>query len=173
MIQEATEREKRLLVRGHYGWRHWSAPRKSGLRTLLGEGGMDNLIVTTGLNLILNSGLGTLYMGLINASPTPSIVAGDTMASHAGWAETHTTYNEATRPQWSYSVTNGVASAANVNFNFTGTVTVHGLFMTSNNTKGGTTGTLLSAAAFSQGNRSFQNGQFLQGSFTLTLTRVQ
>jgi len=74
--------------------------------------------------------------------------AADVMNSHATWTEL-TAYDEATRPAW----TPGTVSAGSVSntaskarFTASGAMTVLGLFMTSNNTKSGTTGTLYGAA---------------------------
>jgi len=128
----------------------------------------ENLITNAGLDHILDvvlsagSQLTTWYVGLISATPT--VAAGDTMSSHAGWTEV-TTYSNANRVTWTdagvsaQSITN---SASPASFNINGTVTVGGAFLTSNNTKGGTTGTLLSAKAFSGGNRSFISGDELR-----------
>ena len=52
-----------------------------------------NLVVTEGANHLWDVALGGVtpvdpwYVGLINSTPTPSIVAGDTLASHGGWVE--------------------------------------------------------------------------------------
>lgn len=160
----------KIQARGRFDWKHWSAPGGNGKRVLLAEGVIDNLVVTTGLNLILTSGLGTAYMALINASPAPTILAANTMASHAGWVES-VDYSESVRQTWSYAIASGIASAASPSsFSMNGTVSIYGLFITSSSTKSGTSGTLISAGAFAEGSRSMQNGQTLQASYTLTLT---
>lgn len=140
-------------------------------------------------NLVVNQGLkdmndkyfsgatytATWFLGLINASPTPSYVAGDTAASHAGWSET-AAYSQATRP----AVTFGAATTADpsvinnsgspATFSINGTVTVAGAFLISNNTKSGTTGILFSEANFqSPGSRSVVNGDTLTVTYQFSL----
>jgi hypothetical protein len=94
------------------------------------------------------------YIVPINNSPTPSIVAGDTAASHAGWAEA-TTYSESTRQQYNPTCSNKVmtntASAATITAS--GSLTVYGVFLISDNTKSGSSGMLAAAAAFTGGNQ--------------------
>lgn len=88
-------------------------------------------------------------IGLINNSGFSALAAADTMSSHAGWAE-FTGYSQSNRVAWgagnpaSQSITN--SSPAVFDINATGTV--YGIFVTSENTKGGTTGTLWATAGF-------------------------
>jgi hypothetical protein len=64
-------------------------------------------------------------------------------------------------------ITNSASPAA---FNINGSTTVGGAFLTSNNTKGGTTGTLFSAADFSApGDRTVANGDTLNVTYTFSL----
>jgi hypothetical protein len=64
-------------------------------------------------------------------------------------------------------VTNSASPAV---FNINGTTTVGGAFLTSENTKGGTTGTLFSAADFgSPGDRSVVNSDTLSVTYTFSL----
>ena len=118
-----------------------------------------NLVVNTGINLILTSGFGTSYIGLLNGTPT--LVAGDIMASHAGWTEI-TAYT-ATRPAYTNVITGTsmTNSASKATFNINGTVTVGGIFVCTNSTIGGTTGTLITETAFSTGNKSCINGDII------------
>lgn len=140
-------------------------------------------------NLVVNEGLkdmndkyfsgttytATWYLGLINASPAPSYSANDTAATHAGWAET-SAYSQATRPQ----VTFGAATTADPSvisnsgspstFSINGTVTVAGAFLISENTKGGASGVLFSAANFqSPGSRSVVSGDTLTVTYQFSL----
>lgn len=110
----------------------------------------ENLIVATGINFLLENGLKSvsLYVGLMGTGPT--VADGDTMASHAGWTEV-TAYSQSNRP----ALTLGTAasksidnSASKASFSINGTATLGGAFVASNNTKGGTTGTLINAKAF-------------------------
>jgi hypothetical protein len=140
-------------------------------------------------NLVVNVGLkdmndkyftGSAYtagwfLGLYGAASSNNPAAGDTMASHAGWTEV-TDYTEATRPACTFgaattadpSVISNSASVAV--FSIDDTVTVGGAFLTSNSTKGGTTGTLFSAADFqSPGDRSVVNGDVINVTYTFSL----
>jgi hypothetical protein len=97
------------------------------------------------------------------------------MSSHIGWTEV-TAYSNANRPTATFAtpttadpsvVTN---SASPASFNINATATIGGAFLTSNNTKGGTTGTLFSAADFqSPGDRSVVNGDTLNVTYTFSL----
>lgn len=132
---------------------------------------IQNIVVNAGLNYLLDAGLSggaqitTWYLLLTDGTPT--VAAGDTMSSHAGWAEV-TAYDESTRAAWtdggvsSQSVTNS-ASAAVFTISADST-TVGGAGLTSVSTKGGTTGTLYAAGAFSAGDKGLDDGD------TLTVT---
>jgi hypothetical protein len=133
-----------------------------------------NIVVTEGLNLLLTRAFKTIapdvnwYVGLKN-SGTP--VAGDTMASHGSWSE-NTTYTEGTRPAWTAGSVSGGSvdnSAAKAVFSINGTTTVYGAFLSTNNTKSGTTGTLYGVADFSA-SRSVASGDTLNVQVTLTAT---
>ena len=140
-------------------------------------------------NLVVNEGLqdmnakyftGTTYtaawyLGLYGSGATNSPAAGDTMASHAGWTEV-TAYSQATRPACTFGTPTtanpsvATNSASPATFSINGTTTIGGAFVTSNNTKGGTTGTLYSAADFSApGDRSVVSGDTLSVTYTLSL----
>jgi hypothetical protein len=116
------------------------------------------------------------YLGLITGPGSgTTIAAADTMSSHAGWTE-NTSYSQSTRPACTFgtpttanpSVATNSASAAT--FSINGTATIAGAFLTSNNTKSGTTGTLFSAADFSSpGDRSVVSGDTLTVTYTLSL----
>jgi hypothetical protein len=117
----------------------------------------------------------TWYLGLYGAGASNTPAAGDTMASHAGWTEV-TAYSNGTRVTATFvtattanpSVVTNTASPAV--FNINGSTTVGGAFLTSNDTKGGTTGTLFSAADFgSPGDRSVVNSDTLSVTYTFSL----
>ena len=134
-----------------------------------------NIVVNAGLNYLLDAGLSagsaitTWYLGLLSATPT--VAAGDTMASHAGWTEI-TAYDEANRVTWvdggvaSQTVSN-TASPADFTISTNGT-NIGGAFLTSNNTKGGTTGTLYAAGAFTAGDKSLDDNDSIEVTFTAT-----
>jgi hypothetical protein len=140
-----------------------------------------NLVVNVGLqdmNTKYFSGSGytaTWYLGLYGSGATNSPAAGDTMSSHIGWTEV-TAYSQATRPQAVFgtattadpSVISNSASPAVYSIN--GTTVVGGAFLTSNNTKGGTTGVLFSAVDFSSpGDRSVVSGDTISLTYTFSL----
>lgn len=133
----------------------WIIEHKDKDGNLINTYEIDNAISDEGMNYLLDAGfnsgtpIGTWYIGLIDSTGFTGVAAGDTMASHAGWAET-TAYSNATRPAWTSgaAAARAITNATAVNFNINATVTVKGLFITSNNVKGGTTGKLWSAALF-------------------------
>jgi hypothetical protein len=141
----------------------------------------ENLVVNVGLQymagvaLTSTAQITTWYLGLWGAAASNAPAAGDTMASHIGWTEV-TPYSNATRPTATFAaatnanpsvVTN---SASPASFTINATATVGGAFLTSNDTKGGSTGTLFSGADFSApGDRSVVSGDTLNVSYTLSL----
>jgi hypothetical protein len=140
-----------------------------------------NLVVNVGLkdmNEKYFTGSGytaAWYLGLYGAAASNNPAAGDTMASHAGWTEI-TAYSESTRPQCTFgtsttadpSVISNSASVAV--FSVNGTATVGGAFLTSNNTKGGTTGILFSAGDFqAPGDRAVVSGDTLNVTYQFSL----
>ena len=145
------------------------------------EESSHNLVVNVGLqdmNTQYFTGSGytaAWYLGLYGAGASNTPAASDTMSSHAGWTEV-TDYSQATRPACSFGTpttadpsvaTNSVSPAT---FSINATTTVGGAFLTSNNTKGGTTGILFSAADFSSpGDRSVVSGDTLSVTYTFSL----
>jgi hypothetical protein len=140
-------------------------------------------------NLVVNGGLQDMnakyftgssytaawYLGLYGAAASNNPAAGDTMSSHAGWTEV-VAYSQATRPACTFGTPTtanpsvATNSASPATFSINGTTTVGGAFLTSNNTKSGTTGTLYSAADFSSpGDRSVVSGDTLSVTYTLSL----
>ena len=140
-----------------------------------------NLVVNAGLAYMAGTALTsvaqitTWYIGLYGAGASNTPAAGDTMSSHAGWTEV-TAYSNATRVAATFvtattanpSVVTNSASPAT--FNINGTTTVGGAFLTSGSAKGGTTGTLFSAADFSSpGDRSVVSGDIISVTYTFSL----
>jgi len=129
------------------------------------NGGKDSL-----LNVYFHSAtqITTWYIGLVDNSGFSAFAAGDTMASHSGWTES-TAYSESVRQTWGVgassgqSVTNGTAAT----FTMNGTATIKGIFIPSDSTKGGTTGTLWSTAAFAS-TVSVNNGDLLKVTYTVS-----
>jgi hypothetical protein len=140
-------------------------------------------------NLVVNEGLqdmnakyftGTTYtaawyLGLYGSGSTNSPAAGNTMASHSSWTEV-TDYSQATRPACTFGTPTtanpsvATNSASPATFSINATTVVGGAFLTTSNTKGGSTGILYSAADFSApGDRSVVSGDTLSVTYTLSL----
>ena len=145
------------------------------------EAESHNLVVNVGLqdmNTKYFSGssyTAAWYIGLYGAAASNNPAASDTASSHAGWTEV-TAYSQSTRPQCVFgtattadpSVISNSASPASYSIN--ATTTVGGAFLISNSTKGGSTGTLFSAADFaSPGDRSVVSGDSLSVTYTFSL----
>jgi hypothetical protein len=140
----------------------------------------QNLVVNVGLQYMAGVALTSTaqitswYIGLYGAGASNTPAATDTMSSHAGWTEV--TPYAGTRPAATFAaatnanpsvVTN---SASPASFTINATQTVGGAFLTSNNTAGGTTGTLFSAADFqSPGDRNVVSGDTLNVTYTFSL----
>lgn len=112
--------------------------------------------------------ISTWYLGLIDTTGFSTDPDADTMASHAGWTEADD-YTEANRVEW---VTGAAAGRAITNpttaeFSVNATVTLSGLFVTSDNTKNGTTGTLWSTALFAS-TVTANNGDTLKVTYSVT-----
>ena len=140
-----------------------------------------NLVVSVGLqgmNAKYFSGssyTAAWYLGLYGAGASNNPAASDTMSSHAGWSE-DSNYSEATRPACTFGtattadpsvITN---SASPATFSINTSTTIGGAFLVSNNTKGGTSGVLFSAADFaSPGDRSVVSGDTINVTYTFSL----
>jgi hypothetical protein len=125
-----------------------------------------NGVTSAGLDYVLNTcfrggtAVTTWYLGLVDNSGWTGYNLTDTMSSHSSpntWAE-NTDYSNANRPTWSPGAPSGnaISNSTTVDFNMTpssGSRTIKGLFCVSNNTVGGTTGTLFSTASFAAGRR--------------------
>lgn len=141
-----------------------------------------NTVMTLGENFVLDtvfrgsSYTAAFYFGLIASGSYSAINVADTMASHAGWLEANASnapnYDEAARPAATFgnaassgSITNSAVSV----FTIAASGTVKGAFLTTNNTKGGTTGTLINAGLFTQGDRAVVDNDVINVSGTWSL----
>ena len=132
------------------------------------EENKKNLIVTAGLNHILDvefhatTQVTTWYIGLKGAG---SVAAGDTMASHSGWAEL--TGYSGDRKAWTEGAASSgsMTNSSSVDFTINATATVAGAFL--NTAATGTSGTLYGAVDFSS-SRTVISGDTLQVTVTVT-----
>jgi len=141
---------------------------------VIAEWDVPNGIVDVGLNSLLEvyfhatSQITTWYVGLVDNAGFSAFNNADTMGRHAGWAE-GTAYSQANRVEWTEgaAAARSITNAATLDFSINATATIKGIFVTSNNTKGGTTGTLWSTAAFAS-NVSVVNGDTLKITYTVS-----
>lgn len=138
-----------------------------------------NLVVNTGLqylNTQVFKGVtytATWYMGLVNSGAT--YAAGNTMLSHSTWTE-NVAYAQSARPTMSFGVATTadpsvITSTATV-FTVNATGAIAGAFVTTDNTKSGTAGTLFSVGNFTVGDRSVVSGDTLNVTYTFSADAV-
>lgn len=141
----------------------------------------ENMVTAAGIAALLTimfeaaTQITSWYIGLVDNAGFTAFNAADVMTSHAGWSEVATTnWSNTARPQWSPgSVSSGaIVNASTVNYNMinSGSLTVYGLFLNSDSTKGGTSGTLFSTAAFTGGTQAVNNGDTLKITYTMSAT---
>lgn len=147
---------------------------------------VPNVITTVGKNDILDKYFAgsaytaTMYMGLISGTSYTSVpVVGDTQASHATWNECGATtygpdYSSANRVTVAWnSASTGSKSSTSTQFTISSVAngtTVKGCLISTNNTKQGTTGTLVSAGLFSGGDKVVAVNDVLNVTYTAQLT---
>lgn len=176
-IMRALNSGERVFAAGAY---HVECHDKDG--NLKWELDTPNLVVNVGAQymcgvaLTATAQITSWYLGLYGAAASNNPAAGDTMASHAGWTEV-VPYSEATRPACSFAAATlanpsvATNSASKATFTINASATVGGAFLTSSNTKSGTSGTLFSAADFgSPGDRAVVSGDVLSVTYTFSLT---
>lgn len=131
-----------------------------------------NGITDVGIHYLLEAGfrggtaISSWYAGLIDNSGYTGVNASDTMSSHTGWSES-TDYNESVRQTLSFGAAASRQITAQVSFTMNATKTIQGIFVTSDNTKSGTTGTLWSTALFASA-PSLVSGNVLTANYTLS-----
>lgn len=111
--------------------------------------------------------IGTWYVGLVDNTGFTAFADTDTMASHGGWSEA-TIYSESTRVEWTEgaAASKQITNASPLTFSINASGTIHGIFVTSDSTKSGTTGVLWATAALST-NRAVNNGDSLKITYTV------
>lgn len=122
---------------------------------IVGTFAFSNTVVNEGKNLLFDvmfngaTQITAWYIGLMDNSGYSASPVTDTAVSHAGWTE-FIGYSDATRRTWasdaaaSQQITNTTSAVFNIN----ATGTLRGIFVTSVNTKGSSTGKLWSTALF-------------------------
>ena len=139
---------------------------------------IENMVVTVGQNLTLNTILGNTAAGAVvmGLKGTGTVAATDTQASHPGWLEVGGTNAPAyagSRPTPSFAAASAASKATSsaVSFSVTSTGTVAGCFINigGSATKDSTTATLFSAGDFSSA-KAVVNGDTIAVTYTLTLT---
>lgn len=155
----------------------WRIVARDPQGNIVAESEWENIVVNDGLDYLLEVGLCghtqifPWYIGLTDGTPT--VNAADTPASHAGWTEV-TGYDEATRQEWipdSSDVSDQSVDNASNPATFTITnngTTIGGAGLFSNNTKGGSTGRLYAAGAFTGGDVTLSAGSTLEVQATFT-----
>lgn len=136
-----------------------------------------NAVVTVGLNSLLDvylrnqTQIASWYLGLVDNSGFTAYAAADTMSSHTGWTES-VAYSNANRVTWSpaAAASASISNTSTSDFTINGTATVKGIFLTSSNTKSGTTGTLFATASFTGGNQTVNSGDTLKVTYTVNAT---
>jgi len=134
-----------------------------------------NAVVDEGINSILNimfhaaAQVTTWYIGLLGDTDLADLLATDTMASHPNWTENQS-YTELTRQEWTEdaAASKSISNTTLVSFSINATTTISGIFVVSDNTKGGATGTLWATGLFVEGDVSAQSGDTLNVTYTIT-----
>lgn len=139
---------------------------------------VENLVTNEGLNhelAVVFKGTAASTTWAVGLKGAGAVVAGDTHATHAGWAEL-IAYSEAARPTW----TSGAVGSQSLNnsgsparFTANGAMTVAGIFLANNTTKGSVAATsVLYAAGDFAAARTLASGDTLDASYTVSKTAV-
>lgn len=145
-------------------------------------------------NLVVNQGLQDMnskyfkgsgytaswYLGLVSGASSPSYAAGDTLSSHAGWTEltpgtaytgnrVAVTFNASSPTLADPSVVSNSDAPSSFAMLVNATV-VAGAFLTT--AASGTSGVLFSAGSFTGGNKTVDNGDTLNVTYTFSLDAV-
>jgi hypothetical protein len=158
---------QKVTFKGKYRLEHIRAGKVIGVYDL------DNAVTDVGLNAILDimfhsaTQITAWYIGLIDNASYTALALADTMASHAGWIE-FTDYSETYRQTWGAGAASSrsITDATAAEFSITDTGTLKGLFLCSEHTISGTTGTLWATAAFAS-NIVVANGDTARITYTI------
>lgn len=158
-------------LKGRYVVEHYN---KDG--EFLGKYDVLNDIVNQGKNdlfdIMFNDGTqvanSAWVISLISLAGYSALSNADTMASHAGWTE-FTDYTQSTRVAWGSdaAASQSVSNSSPATFDINASGTVKGIFVCTQNTKGGTSGRLWSTALFSA-DVPVSNGDQLRVTYTVS-----
>lgn len=157
-----------LMLRGKFKVEHWRGGK------LLHSQEVRNGIASVGLHKVLDqafrnqAGISNWYIGLIDNASFSALANADTMSSHAGWIENQD-YDETVRQEWltAAAASRAITTTTVATFTMNATKTIHGIFVTSSSTKGGTTGTLWATAALAV-NRNVAAADLIKITYTVT-----
>lgn len=165
----------RKVEQGFFPKGHWTVEHIRDGKSI-GSYSFPNDITNQGKNSIFNVyffdatqiASTSWFAGLISNSGYSALAAADTMSSHAGWTEL-TGYSQATRPLWGQgtAASQQITNASPITFDINASGTVKGVFIVSNSTKGGTTGTLWATALFAA-DVPVSNGDQLKATYTVS-----
>lgn len=161
--------KQRTPLKGLFEIEHYNK-----LGELIGRYIINNGIVDEGIEHLLDVGFhgdaatATWYIGLVDNDGWTAWSDSDLMNSHAGWVECDD-YTEATRPEWTEDAASSrsITNSTTIDFSINASKTLKGIFITSNNTKNGTTGVLWSTAAFTS-TVSVENGDTFKVTYTIS-----
>lgn len=140
------------------------------------ENGVTDLGIAHILNVVFRNQtqVASWYIGIVDNAGWVAFAAGDTSSSHAGWSEiAATNYSDAARVQWSPAAPSGgaIVNTTTSDYHCIGVAfTAKGLFLISDSTKAGTTGLVLSTAAFTAGTQAVNPGDTLKVTYTVAAT---
>lgn len=153
---------------GPDGKTKWIEPAKNGVT----DAGIAYLL---SVGFVSGTQITAWFLGIIDNAGFTTFAPGDTSSSHGGWSEVSSgNYSDTTRAAWSPGSPSGGAIVNGTTSDFHmingSALSVKGVFLVSNSTKGGTSGTLFSTAAFASGAQPVNNGDTLKVTYTLSAT---
>lgn len=154
----------------------WQAKAKNGVTDV---GAQSNLNVYFGGATQIT----TWYIGLVDNAGYTAFAFTDTMSSHSGWSEVSgSNFSNSARPSWTPGTPTGssgawaIVNASTVNYSMinSGALTLKGMFLVSDATKAGTSGTLFATAPFTVSGtpttQAVNNGDTVKITYTMNAT---
>lgn len=144
---------------------------------LIAEVPFENLTTYVGQNYMLataftgTSAITSWFAGLVDQASFTGGNINDTTSSHSGWIE-FLGYAETTRQTWGAGTptTGSITNASPMVFTINAAGTLAGLFISSSNVKGGTTGTLWNVGTIATGPMTVNIGDVIQATYVYSLT---